>query len=151
MKDIMTLLMEGHSMDEIAQMMTDELNATKAEYDAQKKKEEEERFAAEKAATRRALASNIYTAVCDYFKYAGANDFVNDYFDSVTDEDLDKLTEQLDEFIKVVNIFSSLSSDAPVDIAKAANSVKLHPNAFKTYRFDDPIEAFLNSNVRQPR
>ena len=148
MKDIMTLLMEGHSMDEIAKMMTDELNATKAEYDAQKKKEEEERLAVEKAANRRTLVSNIFTAVCDYFKYAEAGDFVNDFFTNVTDEDLDKLADQLDDFIKMTNIFSSLSSDAPVDIAKAANSVK---PTFKTYRFNDPIESFLNSNVRQPR
>lgn len=151
MKDIMTLLVEGHSMDEIAKMMTDELNATKAEYDAQKKKEEEERYAAEKAANRRTLASNIFTAVCDYFKYAGASDFVNDFFTNVTDEDLDKLADQLDEFIKVANIFSSLSPDAPVNTAKVANSVKPTPHTFKTYRFDDPIEAFLNSNVRRPR
>ena len=151
MKDIMTLLMEGRSMDEIAQMMTDELNATKAEYDAQKKKEEEERLAAEKAATRRTLASNIFTAFCDYFNYAEAGDFVNDFFTNVTDEDLDKLANKLDNFVKMMSIFSSLSSDAPVDIAKATNSVKLHPNAFETYHFDDPIETFLNSNVRQPR
>ena len=151
MKDIMTLLMEGHSMDEIAQMMTDELNATKAEYDAQKKKEEEERLAAEKTANRRALASNICTAVCDYLKYAEASDFVNDFFTNITDEDLDKIANQLDDFVKMTSIFSSLSSNTPVDIAKAANSVKLPPNAFKTYRFDDPIEAFLNSKLRQPR
>lgn len=148
MKDIMTLLMEGHSMDEIAQMMTDELNATKAEYDAQKKKEEEERLAAEKIANRRTLVSNIFTAVCDYFKYAGAGDFVNDFFTNVTDEDLDKLANQLDDFVKMTNIFSSLTSDTPADIAKATNSVK---PTFKTYRFDDPIESFLNSNVRRPR
>ena len=151
MKDIMTLLMEGRSMDEIAQMMTDELNATKAEYDAQKKKEEEERLAAEQATNRRALVSNICTAVCDYLKYAGTDDFVNDFFTNITDEDLDKIANQLDDFVKMTSIFSSLSSNTPVDIAKAANSVKLNPNAFKTYRFDDPIEAFLNSKVRQPR
>ena len=155
MKDIMTLLMEGRSMDEIAQMMTDELNATKAKYDAQKKKEEEERLAAEQATNRRALVSNICTAVCDYLKYAGTDDFVNDFFTNITDEDLDKIANQLDDFVKMTSIFSSLSSNAPVDIAEAVKSVKpevkLPPNAFKTYRFDDPIEAFLNSKVRQPR
>ena len=153
--DLVAALQSGVSVEDIAAQMSKDLNAAKAEYD---------RLAAERAEAEKkaALQAHKRDLVYDFYTALGA--YVTKFYpDSViaemiagagtpSEEDLDQFAEQIDSLVETFEAMKNLSAllgDVEMD-----SPVLAKPNA-KLGNFDnkavdiDPIEAFLNKNVRR--
>lgn len=149
--DLVAALQSGLSMEDIAAQMSKDLNAAKAEYDM--------RVAAEKKAhteaRKRELMKNFYLALGAYATEVHPDSTITEMFNEETpsDKDLDQLTEQIDGLFETFEALNGLSalfdtisptqSSSPLGV-KPAN---WHELVNKTVEVD-PIEEFLNKNVR---
>ena len=146
--DLVAALQSGVSVEDIAAQMSKDLNAAKAEYD---------RLAAEKAAAekkaatearKRDLMADFYMALGAYVTEFYPNSLIAELIADAgtpSDEDLDQLADQVDSLVATFETMKNLSEllgDVEFNARVAAN-----PN-IKTVDID-PIEAFLNKNVRK--
>lgn len=163
--DLVAALQSGVSVEDIAAQMSKDLNAAKAEYD---------RLAAEKAAAekkaatearKRDLMADFYMALGAYVTEFYPNSVIAEMIADAGDpsnEDLDQLAEQVDSLVATFEAMSGLSAlfaQNPTSYPFGASMTQ--PNdgyKVKLGNFDelvnktvevDPIEAFLNKNVRK--
>lgn len=153
--DLVAALQSGVSVEDIAAQMSKDLNAAKTEYD---------RLAAERAEAEKkaALQAHKRDLVYDFYTALGA--YVTKFYpDSViaemiagagtpSEEDLDQFAEQVDSLVAtfeamkgLTELFGDVGFDSPV---MAKPSAKLGNFDNKAVEID-PIEAFLNKNVRR--
>lgn len=152
-EDLVAALQSGKTVDDIAAQMTKELNAAKEEYDRQAAEETKK---ANELAQKRQVVANLYTAIGQYLTVFHPNSAISKMFaasDGPDKEDLDQLAEQLDSLVEtfeamkdLTTLLSDVDFDSPVF---AKYNVKLDNFVNKTVKIDDPIEAFLNKNVRK--
>ena len=171
LNDIVAMLQNGATMDSIAAQMTQCLNDAKAEYEkreAEKKAAEEAaRKQAEKAANRREIVLDLLVTLSDYCalvrpKSKVANELKEMLFaedSTVTTTELDEFADQLDNLIDTFELLTSLGLNAHTFQMPVVNKMKMEAPKFKfdvkvnekpdikVYR--DPIEEFLNKNVRK--
>lgn len=171
LNDIVAMLQNGASMESIAAQMTQCLNDAKAEYEkreAEKKAAEEEaRKQAEKdamAANRRDAVLSLMIDLTDYCAIARpeatvTNELKKVFFDNdtMTTEELDEFADQLDSLIDTFELLTSLGLNAhtfqmpmvnKIEIPKFKFDVKVNEKP-DTKIYKDPIEEFLNKNVRK--
>ena len=151
--DLVAALQSGVSADDLAAQMSKDLNAAKAESD----RLTAERAEAEKKATlearKRELVYDFYTALGNY-----VNEF---YPDSAiaemivaegtpSEEDLDQLAEQMDSLVLtfeamkgLADVFGNVGCGDPTQ-----PKVNLSNLVNETVEID-PLEVFLNKNVRK--
>lgn len=146
--DLVAALQSGVSVEDIAAQMSKDLNAAKAEYD---------RLAAERAEAEKQAATEARKRVlmCDFYSALGA--YVTEFYpnsviaEMLTDagnpsnEDLDQLAEQVDTLVATFETMKNLSE--LLGDVEFNGRVATNPN-IKTVEID-PIEAFLNKNVRK--
>lgn len=152
-EDLVAALQSGKTVDDIAAQMTKELNAAKEEYDRQAAEETKK---ANELAQKRQVVANLYTAIGQYLTVFHSNSAISKMFaasDCPDKEDLDQLAEQLDSLVEIFEAMKDLTallSDVDFDSPVFAKyNVKLDNFVNKTVEIDDPIEAFLNKNVRK--
>lgn len=146
--DLVAALQSGVSVEDIAAQMSKDLNAAKAEYD---------RLAAERAAAeqkaalqahKRDLMYDFYTALGAYVTKFYPNSVIAEMIADAgtpTEEDLDQLAEQVDTLVATFETMKNLSE--LLGDVEFNGRVTTNPN-IKTVDID-PIEAFLNKNVRK--
>lgn len=141
--DLVAALQSGVSVEDIAAQMSKDLNAAKAEYD---------RLAAERAAAtearKRDLMYDFYTALGAYVTEFYPNSVIAEMIadaDTPSNEDLDQLAEQVDTLVATFETMKNLSE--LLGDVEFNGRVATNPN-IKTVDID-PIEAFLNKNVRK--
>lgn len=146
--DLVAALQSGVSVEDIAAQMSKDLNAAKAEYD---------RLAAERAEAEKQAALQAHKRDLMYDFYTALGAYVTKFYpDSViaemiagagtpSEEDLDQFAEQIDSLVETFEAMKNLTAllgDVEMD-----GSVFAKPNT-KAVEID-PIEAFLNKNVRK--
>ena len=154
-EDLVAALQSGVSAEDLAAQMSKDLNAAKAEYDrlAAERAEAEKKAATE--ARKRLFMSDFYSAlgayVIEFYPDSLIAEIITDA-GTPTDEDLDHYVEQMDSLIATFEAMKSLTTllgdvelDSPVF---AKPNVKLGKLTNKEVEID-PIEAFLNKNVRK--
>lgn len=153
--DLVAALQSGVSVEDIAAQMSKDLNAAKAEYDrlAAERAEAEKQAATE--ARKRALMADFYSAlgayVTEFYPDSLIAEMIADAGDP-TDEDFDQLAEQVDTLVATFETMKNLS-ELLGDVGFGGPALT-KPNS-KLGNFDnkaveiDPIEAFLNKNVRK--
>lgn len=146
--DLVAALQSGVSVEDIAAQMSKDLNAAKAEYD----RLAAERAAAEqKAATearKRDLMADFYMALGAYVTEFYPNSLIAEMIADAgtpSNEDLDQLAEQVDTLVATFETMKNLSE--LLGDVEFNGRVATNPN-IKTVDID-PIEAFLNKNVRK--
>lgn len=139
-EDLVAALQSGVSVEDIAAQMTKDLNAAKAEYD---------RLAAEKAAAEKKaneqkrkieLAANIYLLLGEYITSFHPNSLVASFVENengVSAETAEKLAGELDNLVNSFEAFNVAFGDLSKLFAEEHNTIT------------DPIEDFLNKNVRK--
>ena len=146
--DLVAALQSGVSVEDIAAQMSKDLNAAKAEYD---------RLAAERAEAEKKAAAEAYKRdlMADFYMALGA--YVTEFYpDSLiaemiadagapSEEDLDQLAEQVDTLVATFEAMKGLT--ALFDDIDFDSLALTKPNG-KVVEID-PIEAFLNKNVRK--
>lgn len=153
--DLVAALQSGVSVEDIAAQMSKDLNAAKAEYDrlAAERAEAEKKAADE--AFKRDIMRDFYTALGTYVTEFYPDSLIAEMITDAgtpTDEDLDQLAEQVDSLVATF--------EAMKDLTTLFGDVELNSPLFtqpnsKLGNFDnkvveiDPIEAFLNKNVRK--
>lgn len=154
-EDLVAALQSGVSVEDIAAQMSKELNAAKAEYDrlAAERAEAEKKAATE--ARKRDLVYDFYTALGAYVTEFYPNSLIAEMIADAgtpTDEDLDHFAEQIDSLVEtfeamkgLTELFGDVGFGGP---ALTKPNVKLGNFDNKTVEID-PIEAFLNKNVRK--
>lgn len=146
--DLVAALQSGVSVEDIAAQMSKDLNAAKAEYDrlAAERAETEKQAAAE--ARKRDIMRDFYAALGTYVTEFYPDSLIAEMIvdaGTPSDEYLDQLAEQVDTLVATVETMKNLSEllgDVEFNARVATN-----PN-IKTVDID-PIEAFLNKNVRK--
>jgi hypothetical protein len=146
--DLVAALQSGVSVEDIAAQMSKDLNAAKAEYDrlAAERAEAEKQAATE--AFKRGIMRDFYTALGTYVTEFYPDSLIAEMIADAgtpTDEDLDQLAEQVDSLVATFETMKNLNAllgDVEFNARVATN-----PN-IKTVDID-PIEAFLNKNVRK--
>lgn len=153
--DLVAALQSGVSVEDIAAQMSKDLNAAKAEYDrlAAERAEAEKKAATE--ARKRVLMADFYSAlgayVTEFYPDSVIAEMIADA-GTPSDEDLDQLTEQVDSLVATFEAMKGLTTlfgDVELN-----SPLFTKPNS-KLGNFDnkaveiDPIEAFLNKNVRK--
>ena len=146
--DLVAALQSGVSVEDIAAQMSKDLNAAKAEYDrlAAEKAEAEKKAALQ--AHKRDLMYDFYTALGAYVTKFYPNSLIAEMIADAgtpSEEDLDQLAEQVDTLVATVETMKNLS--ALLGDVEFNGRVAANPN-IKTVDID-PIEAFLNKNVRK--
>lgn len=146
--DLVAALQSGVSVEDIAAQMSKDLNAAKAEYD----RLAAERAAAEKKAAtearKRDLMADFYMALGAYITELYPNSLIAEMIADAgtpSDEDLDQLAEQVDTLVATFETMKNLSE--LLGDVEFNGRVATNPN-IKTVDID-PIEAFLNKNVRK--
>ena len=146
--DLVAALQSGASVEDIAAQMSKDLNAAKAEYDrlAAERAEAEKKAATE--AYKRGIMRDFYTALGTYVTEFYPNSLIAEMIADVgapSDEDLDQLAEQVDTLVATFEAMKGLTAllgdvdfDSPVSAKPINKAVEV-----------DPIEAFLNKNVRK--
>lgn len=154
-EDLVAALQSGVSVEDIAAQMSKDLNAAKAEYDrlAAERAEAEKKAATE--ARKRDLVYDFYTALGAYVTEFYPNSLIAEMIADAgtpTDEDLDHFAEQIDSLVETFEAMKGLTAllgdvgfGGP---ALTKPNVKLGNFDNKTVEID-PIEAFLNKNVRK--
>ena len=146
--DLVAALQSGVSVEDIAAQMSKDLNAAKAEYDrlAAERAEAEKKAAIE--ARKRLFISDFYSALGAYVVEFYPNSLIAEMITDAgtpSDEDLDQLAEQVDTLIATFETMKNLSE--LLGDVEFNGRVATNPN-IKTVDID-PIEAFLNKNVRK--
>ena len=146
--DLVAALQSGVSVEDIAAQMSKDLNAAKAEYDrlAAERAEAEKQAATE--ARKRDIMRDFYAALGAYVTKFYPNSLIAEMIADAgtpSDEDLDQLAEQVDTLVATVETMKNLS--ALLGDVEFNGRVAANPN-IKTVDID-PIEAFLNKNVRK--
>ena len=143
--DLVAALQNGVTVEDIAAQMSKDLNAAKAEYDrlAAERAEAERKAATE--ARKRVLMNDFYAALGAYVTEFYPNSLIAEMIADAgtpSDADLDQLAEQVDTLVATFEAMKSFGMllgnvefESPV---MAAKPVEI-----------DPIEAFLNKNVRK--
>ena len=159
--DLVAALQSGVSVEDIAAQMSKDLNAAKAEYDrlAAEKAAAEQKAATE--ARKRDLMADFYMALGAYVTEFYPNSVIAEMIADAgapSNEDLDELAEQVDSLVATFEAMKGLTalfSDSPFENLmtqpKDGYKVKLgnlDELVNKTVEVD-PIEAFLNKNVRK--
>jgi hypothetical protein len=146
--DLVAALQSGVSVEDIAAQMSKDLNAAKAEYDrlAAEKAEAEKKAALQ--AHKRDLVYDFYTALGAYVAKFYPNSLIAEMIAGAgtpSEEDLDQFAEQIDSLVETFEAMKNLSAllgdvefDSPVMAKPNSKAVEI-----------DPIEAFLNKNVRK--
>lgn len=154
-EDLVAALQSGVSVEDIAAQMSKDLNAAKAEYDrlATERAEAEKKAATE--ARKRVLMADFYSALGAYVTEFYPNSLIAEMIADVgtpSEEDLDQLAEQVDSLITtfeamkgLTELFGDVGFGGP---ALTKPNVKLGNFDNKAVEID-PIEAFLNKNVRK--
>jgi hypothetical protein len=153
--DLVAALQSGVSVEDIAAQMSKDLNAAKAEYDrlAAERAEAEKKAATE--AFKRGIMRDFYTALGTYVTEFYPDSLIAEMIADAgtpTDEDLDQLAEQVDSLVATFEAMKGLT--ALLGNVEMDSPVFAKPNS-KLGNFDnkaveiDPIEAFLNKNVRK--
>lgn len=153
--DLVAALQSGVSVEDIAAQMSKDLNAAKAECDrlAAERIEAEKKAAAE--ACKRDIMRDFYAALGEYVTEFHPNSLIAEMIADAgepTDEDLDGFAEQVDSLITTFEamkgltaLFGDVGFGGP---ALTKPNVKLGSLTNKEVEID-PIEAFLNKNVRK--
>ena len=154
-EDMVAMLQNGVSVEDIAAQMSKDLNAAKAEYDrlAAERAEAEKKAATE--TRKRDLVYDFYTALGVYVTEFYPNSLIAEMIADAgepTDEDLDSFAEQVDSLIAtfeamrgLTELFGDVGFGGP---ALTKSNVKLGSLTNKEVEID-PIETFLNKNVRK--
>ena len=153
--DLVAALQNGVTVEDIAAQMSKDLNAAKAEYDrlAAERAEAEKKAATE--AHKRGIMRDFYTALGTYVTEFYPNSLIAEMIADAgtpTDADLDQLAEQVDTLVATFEAMKNLG--ALLGNVEFESPVFTKPNS-KLGNFDnktveiDPIEAFLNKNVRK--
>lgn len=148
--DLVAALQSGVSVEDIAAQMSKDLNAAKAEYD-RLAAERAAAAAEQKAATearKRDLMADFYMALGAYVTEFYPNSLIAEMIADAgtpSDEDLDQLAEQVDTLVATFETMKNLSE--LLGDVEFNGRVATNPN-IKTVDID-PIEAFLNKNVRK--
>lgn len=157
--DLVAALQSGVSVEDIAAQMSKDLNAAKAEYDrlAAERAETEKQAAAAAAAEarKRDIMRDFYAALGTYVTEFYPDSLIAEMIADAgtpTDEDLDDFAERVDSLITtfeamkgLTELFGDVGFGSPVF---AKPNVKLGSLTNKEVEID-PIEAFLNKNVRK--
>lgn len=153
--DLVAALQSGVSAEDLAAQMSKDLNAAKAECDrlAAEKAEAEKKAAIE--ARKRLFISDFYSALGAYVTEFYPDSLIAEMITDAgtpTDEDLDQLAEQVDSLVETFEAMKGLTAllgDIELDspLFTKPNS-KLGKFTNKEVEID-PIEAFLNKNVRK--
>ena len=154
-EDLVAALQSGVSVEDIAAQMSKDLNAAKAEYDrlAAERAEAEKKAATE--ARRRTLVEDFYTALGGYITEFYPDSAIAEMIwaaGAPTEEDLDQFADQIDNLVATFEAMKGLT--ALLGAVETDSPVFAKPNS-KLGNFDnkeveiDPIEAFLNKNVRK--
>jgi hypothetical protein len=153
--DLVAALQSGASVEDIAAQMSKDLNAAKAEYDrlAAERAEAEKKAATE--AFKRGIMRDFYTALGTYVTEFYPDSLIAEMIADAgtpTDEDLDQLAEQVNSLVATFEAMKGLT--ALLDNVELDSPVFAKPNSklgnFNNKAVDiDPIEAFLNKNVRK--
>lgn len=153
--DLVAALQNGVSVEDIAAQMSKDLNAAKAEYDrlAAERAETEKQAAAE--ARKRDIMRDFYAALGTYVTEFYPDSLIAEMIADAgtpSDEDLDDFAERVDSLITtfeamkgLTELFGDVGFGGPVF---AKPNVKLGSLTSKEVEID-PIEAFLNKNVRK--
>ena len=153
--DLVAALQSGVSVEDIAAQMSKDLNAAKAEYDrlATERAEAEKKAATE--AFKRGIMRDFYTALGTYVTEFYPDSLIAEIITDAgtpTDEDLDHYVEQMDSLVAtfeamkgLTELFGDVGFGGP---ALTKPNVKLGNFDNKAVEID-PIEAFLNKNVRK--
>jgi hypothetical protein len=146
--DLVAALQSGVSVEDIAAQMSKDLNAAKAEYDRLAAERAEAEKQAALQAHKRDLMYDFYTALGAYVAKFYPNSLIAEMIADAgtpSEEDLDQLAEQVDSLIATFEAMKNLSAllgdvefDSPVMAKPNSKAVEI-----------DPIEAFLNKNVRK--
>lgn len=153
--DLVAALQNGVTVEDIAAQMSKDLNAAKAEYDrlAAERAEAERKAATE--ARRRLLISDFYTSLSAYITEFHPDSAIAEMVweaGAPSNEDLDNFAEQIDTLVATFEAMQGLT--ALLGNVEIDGPVFTKPNS-KLGNFDnktveiDPIEAFLNKNVRK--
>ena len=153
--ELVAALQSGASVEDIAAQMSKDLNAAKAEYDrlAAERAEAEKQAATE--ACKRDIMRDFYAALGTYVTEFYPDSLIAEMIADAgtpTDEDLDDFAERVDSLITtfeamkgLTELFGDVGFGGP---ALARPNVKLGSLTSKEVEID-PIEAFLNKNVRK--
>lgn len=153
--DLVAALQSGVSAEDLAAQMSKDLNAAKAEYDRLTAERVEAEKKAATEARKRLFMSDFYSAlgayVTEFYPDSLIAEIITDA-STPTDEDLDHYVEQMDSLVETFEAMKGLT--ALLGNVEMDSSVFTKPNS-KLGNFDnkaveiDPIEAFLNKNVRK--
>lgn len=153
--DLVAALQSGVSVEDIAAQMSKDLNAAKAEYDRLAAERAEAEKQAALQAHKRDLMYDFYTALGAYVTKFYPDSLIAEMIADAgtpSEEDLDQLAEQVDSLVATFEAMKGLT--ALWDNVEMDSPVFAKPNV-KLGNFDnkaieiDPIEAFLNKNVRK--
>lgn len=146
--DLVAALQSGASVEDIAAQMSKDLNAAKAEYDrlAAERAAAEQKTATE--ARKRDIMRDFYAALGEYVTEFHSNSLIAEMIADAgapSDEDLDSFAEQVDSLITtfeamkgLTELFGDVGFGGPALTRPNSKAVEI-----------DPIEAFLNKNVRK--
>lgn len=153
--DLVAALQSGVSVEDIAAQMSKDLNAAKAEYDrlAAERAEAEKKAATE--ARKRDLMYDFYSALGAYVTEFYPDSLVAEMIADAgtpSEEDLDHFAEQIETLVATFEAMTGLTALLG-DVSfggptQTKPQVKLGNSVNKTVEID-PIEAFLNKNVRK--
>lgn len=144
--DLVAALQSGVSVEDIAAQMTKDLNAAKAEYDRLAAEKAAAEKKAQEAAQKRACVTDVYHAISAYVTRLHPKSTVAQFIvenGQPTAEELDEFAEQLDELVTGFDAMLQLSTlfdSTPFGTLMADQNITVKP---------DPIEEFLNKNVRK--
>ena len=147
-EDLVAALQSGVSAEDLAAQMSKDLNAAKAEYDrlAAERAEAEKKAATE--ARKRDLMADFYMALGAYVTEFYPDSLIAEMIADAgapSEEDLDQLAEQVDTLVATFEAMRGLTTlFDDIDFDSLALT---KPNG-KVVEID-PIEAFLNKNVRK--
>lgn len=153
--DLVAALQSGVSVEDIAAQMSKDLNAAKAEYDrlAAERAEAEQKAALQ--AHKRDLVYDFYTALGAYVTKFYPDSVIAEMIAGAgtpSEEDLDQFAEQIDSLVETFEAMKSLTAlwdnaemDSPVFTKLNSKLSNFNNKAVEI----DPIEAFLNKNVRK--
>lgn len=154
-EDLVAALQSGVSVEDIAAQMSKDLNAAKAEYDRLAAERAEAKKKAATEAFKRDIMRDFYTALGTYVTEFYPDSLIAEMIADAgtpTDEDLDQLAEQVDSLVETFEamkgltaLFGDIELDNPVFAKPNSKLGKLTNKEVEI----DPIEAFLNKNVRK--
>lgn len=150
-EDLVAALQSGKTVDDIAAQMSRDLNAAKAEADRLAAEKAEEMKKANELAQKREVIVNLYNAIGQYLVAFHPDSTIGQMYvasDAPDEEDLNHLAEQLDSIVEAFEAMAALHNLLGNEPALASMFGETHIPEI-THQNVDPLENFLNKNVRK--